>query len=420
MAVVGFLLLAMVTLAFALGFGVKDLTTDDAPASVPGRTSATGNGTGGATGQVVDEVCALLKAQHVEKASFSAEECQRAAITGIINSLNDPHTAYLTPEEIQRGALDLNSTYQGIGASVTDRNGQVEIITPFRDSPAERAGIRPGDIILEVDGEPTDGWTDQQAVQRIRGPKGTDVTLTVKHTDGTTETITVTRGDIQIESVFTEPNLEVIPGESGSKLVDRDGNEVNDIGYVHISQFHERTLDELRLKLKDVEKNYKGLIVDVRSNPGGLLSATVYVVDEFLERGVILSEVDADGKRQTWSARPGGIATKIPIVVLQDRSSASGAEVLAAALRDNDRAVIVGSRSFGKGTVNQLQQLRNCPDVNQCGAVYISVGRWRTPSDQEIEGVGVKPDIEVEMTGDDYIENGDLQIFKAIEILRGN
>jgi len=152
--------------------------------------------------------------------------------------------------------------------------------------------------------------------------------------------------------------------------------------------------------------------------PGGLLSATVYVVDEFLESGDILSEVDANGQRQTWSARSGGVATKIPIVILQDQSSASGAEVLAAALRDNDRAKIVGTRSFGKGTVNQLQELKNCPEPNQCGAVYISVGRWLTPNGEEIEGVGVKPDIELEMTADEYIEQGDIQLFKAIEILR--
>ena len=419
-AVVAFLLLALVTLAFALGFGVNDLTSDDSSASGAPAASVPDNSTEGDVGRVVEEVCSLLESQHVERATFSIDDCRDAAISGIITALNDPHTAYLTPEELQQGALDLSATYQGIGASVTDRNGVIEIITPFRDSPAEQAGLRAGDIVLEVDGERTDGWTDQQAVQRIRGPKGTPVTLTVQHTDGSTETITITRGDIEIESVFTVPNLEVIPGESGELLVDREGNEVKDIGYVHIAQFHERTLDELREKLKDVESKYTGLIIDVRANPGGLLSATVYVVDEFLESGDILSEVDANGQRQTWSARSGGVATKIPIVILQDQSSASGAEVLAAALRDNDRAKIVGTRSFGKGTVNQLQELKNCPEPNQCGAVYISVGRWLTPNGEEIEGVGVKPDIELEMTADEYIEQGDIQLFKAIEILREN
>jgi len=420
MAVVAFLLLALVTLAFALGFGIKDLTSDSSTSASPPADSTSGNGSSGDTGALVEEVCSLLQAQYVERATFSADDCREAAIGGIINALNDPYTAYLTPEELQRGALDLNATYQGIGASVTDQNGVIEIITPFRDSPAELAGIRPGDIVLEVDGERTDGWTDQQAVQRIRGPKGTTVTLTVQHTDGTSETIAVTRGDIQIESVFTVPNLEVIPGESGEKLVDREGNEVTDIGYVNISQFHERTLEELREKLRDAEKTFSGLIVDVRSNPGGLLSATVSVVDEFLESGVILSEVDADGNRQSWSAQSGGILTNIPIVILQDQASASGAEVLSAALRDNGRGVIVGTSSFGKGTVNQLQPLKNCADPTQCGAIYISVGRWRTPNDEEIAGVGVKPDVEVEMTADDYIEQGDIQLFKAIEILRGN
>jgi carboxyl-terminal processing protease len=242
----------------------------------------------------------------------------------------------------------------------------------------------------------------------------------VKHIDGKTETLTIVRAEIQIESVFTEPHLEVIPGESGSKLVDREGKEATDIGYVNISTFHENTLNELRKKLQGVEgKGYKGLILDLRSNPGGLLQATVDVADEFLNGGTVLSEVDAAGKKQSWTAKPGGLVTKIPIVILQDRGSASGAEVLAAALRDNGRATIVGTNSFGKGTVNQLQQLKNCGDPKGCGALYLSIGRWLTPKDQQIEGVGVKPDVELPMTSDDYINSGDIQVFKAIDILRG-
>ena len=420
------LLLAMVTLAFALGYGLNDFRNDDGPPAVVSaggaapRTTATGSqdSVGAA---ILNEIFSLLQSQYVDKAALDPTTLREAAITGVLNSLNDPHTTYLTPEELKAGALDLNSTYQGIGASVSDRRGQVEIIAPFRDSPAEAAGIKAGDIILAVDGEPTDGWNSQEAVQRIRGVKGTTVSLKVKHLDGKTETITVTRGEIQIESVFNQPNLEVIPGESGTDLVDRTGAVARDIAYIHISQFHEKTLNELRAKLKDVEsKGYKGLIVDVRGNPGGLLSATVDVAEEFLASGTILSEVDASGKKTSWTAKPGGLATKIPIVVLQDRSSASGAEVLAAALRDNGRAKIVGTRSFGKGTVNQLQKLKNCGDPKGCGALYISVGRWLSPTGEQIEGVGVKPDVELVMTADDYIAQGDLQVFLAIDLLRRN
>lgn len=418
-AVVVFLLLAMVTLAFGLGWGLKDLSGESEASPANGNpTAAQGGDSVGAA--IIDEIVDLLRSQYVDKATLDEEALRSAAIQGIITALNDSHTQYLTPAELKSGALSLESTYDGIGASVSDTSGQITIVTPFRNSPAEEAGIRQGDIVLEVDGESMEGWTTQQAVERIRGPQGTQVTLKVRHTDGSEETITITRGEIPVESVFTEPNLEVIPGESGTALVDRNGNPVTNIGYVNISQFHDRTVSELKTKLGAVEKQgYIGLIVDLRGNPGGLLQATVEVADEFLDRGVIISEVDADGKTQSWSARQGGIATKIPIVVLIDGGSASGAEVLAAALRDNGRGQVVGVRSFGKGTVNQLQELKNCGDPAGCGALYLSVGRWLTPKGEQIEGLGVKPDIEVPMTYDEYLDQGDIQLFKAIEVLQG-
>lgn len=420
-AVVVFLLLAIVTLAFGLGWGVGDLRHDDTSPATITRQQGDAIPTTGDTANlaVLDEICNLLKTQYVDRDAFDPSMCRQAAITGILNALNDPHTSYLSPEDLARGDLDLSATYQGIGASVSDRTGEIQIIAPFRGSPAEEAGIRPGDVVLEVNGERTDGWSDQLAVQKIRGPKGTTVTLKVKHTDGSIQTIDVVRGEIEIESVYIEPQLEPIPGESGNTVVDRTGKPATDIAFVAISKFHENTVNELRTKLKDIEsKGYKGLIVDLRSNPGGLLSATINVADEFLDSGKILIEVDASAKQQTWTAKPGGMLTKIPIVILQDTGSASGAEVLAAALRDNGRAKIVGTRSFGKGTVNQLKELTECGDAN-CGALYLSIGRWLTPKGEQIEGVGVKPDVEMPMTSEEYIDQGDLQLFMAIDILRG-
>lgn len=422
LAVPVFLMLAIVTLAFGLGFIVHDVTADDAPAASGSGDDTNVDTDGDSVGAaILNEIYAILEDQYVDPEIISEESFRQSAIDGVIGSLNDPHTDYISPSDLEAGALELDSTYQGIGASVSDESGQVTIVTPFRDSPAQKAGIQAGDIILEVEGEPTEGWSAQQAVQEIRGPAGSDVTLTVEHPDGSVEEITVTRGDILIESVFSSPPLEVIPGESGDQLVDREGNPVDDIAYVNISQFHDRTLGELRDALAGVEDgDYRGLIVDVRSNPGGLLTATVEVVDEFLESGDILHEVDSDDERETWSASPGGIATEIPIVVVQDQASASGSEVLAAALKDNGRAQVVGTQSFGKGTVNQLRQLQNCGDPDGCGALYLSVGRWVRPNGDPIEGTGVSPDIEVEMDQDIYVEQGDIQLFAAIEALRGS
>ncbi|MCA9854028.1 MAG: PDZ domain-containing protein, partial [Dehalococcoidia bacterium] len=264
-AVPVFLILAIVTLAFGLGYIVSTVVDDDNPAAAAPVDSGDGGGNGGTNGTVgaaiLDEIYDLLAQQYVDPALITEDNFLQSAIDGILTSLNDPHTDYLTPEEIAAGAFDLSSSYEGIGASVSDRTGQVTIVAPFRDSPAEAAGVQAGDIILAVNGESTDGWSDQQAVQVIRGPQGTDVTLTVLHPDGTTEDLTITRGDIDIASVFVEPLLEVIPGESENDLVDADGNVVDDIFYIYIGQFHDQTPDELREVLETMkEGDYKGLI----------------------------------------------------------------------------------------------------------------------------------------------------------------
>ncbi len=419
-AVIVFLMLAMVTLAFGLAWGIQDLRQDDGGNSPSNTVANPGSSQESVGAAIIDEIVGLLKNSYVDKSILDEDSLRAAAIQGIITALNDSHTEYLTAADLKAGALSLDSSYDGIGASVSDSTGVVTIVAPFRDSPAEAAGIRQGDTVLSVDGDSTEGWTSSQAVERIRGKQGTPVRLEVKHTDGTIETLTITRGNIPIDSVYTEPNLEIIPGESGTTLVDRDGTLVTDIGYVNITQFHDRTVSELKTKLADVEKQgYVGLIIDLRGNPGGLLQATVDVADEFLNGGTIISEVDANGKKTSWSAKSGGLGTKIPIVILIDGGSASGAEVLSAALHDNGRAQIVGVRSFGKGTVNQLQPLKNCGDPAGCGALYLSVGRWLTPNGDQIEGLGVKPDIELPMTYDQYVDLGDIQMFKAIDLLHG-
>ena len=428
-AVLVFLGLSVLTLAFGLGYFISDRQGGDTEAVQSAGTATTqGNGsTPGATsaassarGALLDEIISVLKAQYVDRQTLDPDALNDAAISGLITSLNDRETHYISPADLKAGALQLNATYQGIGATVSDRSGQIQIVAPFRDSPAEKAGIKAGDIILAVNGEPTDGWTDQHAVEKIRGPKGTTVKLKVQHTGGQIVEIDVTRGEIDIESVFTEPHIEILPGESKKLIVDRTGAEAKDIAYIAIAQFHEKTISELKQKAKDLEgKGYKGLILDVRGNPGGGLQATIDVADEFLNSGTIITEVDANAKQQSTKAQQGGILTKIPIVILQDRGSASGAEVLAAALRDNGRATIIGTRSFGKGTVNRLIPLKNCADGN-CGAIYLAVGRWLTPKAEQIEGLGIAPDVELPMTSEQYVDQGDIQLFKAIEILRGN
>lgn len=417
-----FLLLAIVTLAFGVGFIVNDLSSDDAPASAAPITN-NGQIAGDTVGAaILNEIYSILSSDYVDRELINQDNFRRAAINGILTSLNDPHTNYYTQEELASGVLDFSASYQGIGAVVSmDTSGRVTIVAPYRDSPAEAAGIRPGDAILEINGESIEGWTHNEAAAEIRGPAGTEVTILVEHTDGSTETLVIRRGEIPLQSVYTSPSYELIPGESGTDLVDRDGNVVTDLAYIQIAVFHENTPEELQEALEAVEDgDYSGLILDLRSNPGGWLQETIDIADMFLDDGVILYQEDADGARRTFAASAGGIATEIPIVIIQDQGSASGSEVLAAALRDNDRARIVGTRSNGKGTVNKTQELTGCGDPAGCGALYLSIGRWYTPNNQQIEGLGVTPDVEIELTEDAYIEEGDVQMFAAIDLLRGN
>lgn len=425
-AVVVFLMLAVVTLAFGLGFGVNELLNDDEAPTTTSNVASNDDTDGDLSGSeelgagILDEIYEILSETHINKDVLDPETFRQAAITGVLSTLNDRETSYLTQQQLESGVLDLASVYEGIGATVTDRNGVLEIVSTYRDSPAEGAGVMAGDTILAVEGEPTDGWTANEGVQVIRGPEGTEVTITVRHLDGTTEDITIVRGTLPIESVFLTPILEAIPGESGDLLVDETGAEVTDIAYVSIASVRDASAEELRTLLADVEdQGYRGLIVDLRGNSGGRLDVTIAMADEFLASGRILSQQNSDGVEEVWTATEGGVATTIPLVIIQDGSSASAAEVLSAALRDNGRGQIVGTQSFGKGTVNMLVPLESCEDEQGCGAIYVSIGRWYTPNGEQIEGVGVTPDLEVPMTSDQYIESGDLQLFKAIEILRG-
>lgn len=416
-AVVLFLILATITLAFGLGYGVRDLRGDDPSGS---RENVTATNTDAAfSADLLNEIVNVLQSQYVDRQNLDPEALRQAAINGILQSLNDRETSYISADELNDFEFESGSVYEGIGATVSDQSGEVTIVAPYRDSPAEQAGILAGDVILEVDGTSIAGMTSDEAVKLIRGDKGTTVDVTVRHPNGETVTLTITRGEIPLVSVFSEPLLEVVPGETGTNLVDREGQPVTDLAYINISRFRERTAEEFKTMAADIEsKGYKGLILDLRSNPGGYLNPTVGVAEEFLNEGTIITEVDANGQQQHTTARPGGLVTKIPVVVLLNEGSASGSEVLAAALRDNGRAKIVGVRSFGKGTVNLPIRLTQCDDPDGCGALYVAIARWLTPAGNQIEGLGITPDVEVPMTADQYLDEGDIQLYKAIEVLR--
>lgn len=390
----------VVALAIALSGVVGFTINDSEPATTPGQ----GNVRSSEGFGVLDEIYRVLDEDFVDPNAVDPNRLRKGAIDGAIEALGDPHTLYISPEDYGLGIDIISGTFQGIGATVDQdpTTGEIVIVAPFRGSPAEQAGIIPGDAILEVDGEETAGWSVADAVQRIRGQEGTDVVLKVRHPDGAEETVTITRDTIEVPTVFS------------NELKDESGNPVTDISYIQLQQFTEQTVDQLRDELQKVSENgSKGLILDLRRNPGGSLDATVDVADMFLDGGVVLIQVDRDGGRTDYNAKPGGEAVDIPIVILVSKGSASGSEVLAGALRDHGRAKLVGEQTFGKGSVNHLREL------SDGGALYVTIARWLTPNGDQIEGVGLPPDIEVATTDQELITGVGPQLYAAINYLHG-
>jgi len=352
---------------------------------------------------VLDEIYKVIREDFVDQSSVDQQALRQGAIDGVIEALDDPHTIYIDPESYALGVDVISGEFQGIGARVEQdpTTREIVIVAPFRDSPAEEAGIRSEDVVLAVDGESTEGWSVSQAVRRIRGPEGSQVTLSVRHTNGETEDITVTRATIVIPTVFTRT------------VEDRDGNAVDELAYVELEQITEKTVPDLRTTVADIrDQGYRGIILDLRRNPGGSLSATVDVADLFLEGGRVLTQVDKDGNETTFDAHPGDAGENIPLVLLVGHGSASGAEVIAGALRDNHRAVLVGETTFGKGSVNHLREL------SDGGAIYITIARWLTPNGEQIEGIGLAPDIQVTPSEEDIELDRDVQLYSAIDYLR--
>ncbi len=404
-AIIGFLLIsAGFLVALVLDPGGDETASTPAATATPAAAS-TGAQSTEVDFDVLDEILGILENEFVEPDRINDVQLYEGAINGLFNSLNDPHSTYIDPTTYAISRTDLSGTFQGIGATVSRQEDHIVIVRPFEGSPAQQAGVQPGDVILEVNGESAVGWTVDRAVLTIRGPRGTTVTLKVRHSDGTEEVIDIVRDRIEVDSIS-----RVAPG---GVLRDADGNEVTDLGYIRIGQFTERTPRELSDMIESIEEDgVQGFIIDVRGNPGGLLTETVEVTDLFLDEGVIIVQVDRDGNERIAEARPGQV-TELPIVIVQDEQSASGSELLAVALQEHGRATIVGARSFGKGTVNSVREL------SDGGAVYISIARYLSPDRNQIEGLGVTPDVPVELTPEDIEEQRDVFIHRAIDVLRG-
>jgi len=321
----------------------------------------------------------------------------QGAIRGMMDALGDEHSSYMDPNTYQDANDSLSGEYEGIGAWVDTTADYLTIISPIPGSPAEKAGIKPGDKIIAIDEEDMSGIDAELVRQRVLGPAGTTVVLTVAR-EGETEPIdfSITREKIVVQSA------------SGEMLDDG-------IGYIQIATFGDKTTPELRATLEELmAQDPRGLIIDLRNNGGGYLQTSVEVASEFIGDGVILYEQYGDGQRTTYRALEDGQATEIPLVVLINEGTASASEIVAGAIQDYGRGQLVGVTSFGKGSVQNWVPLSN----NQ-GAVRVTIAKWLTPNERTIQDTGLTPDVEVEITTEDFQAAVDPQLDKAIEVLLG-
>lgn len=323
------------------------------------------------------------------------EVLMRGAINGMMQSLGDEHTSYMDPDQFHQANIPMDGEYEGIGAWVDPTGEYLVIISPMPDSPAEQAGLEPGDVIIAVDGEDMTGIDGNLIIRKVLGPAGSTVTLTI-HREDVAEPfeVDVKRARITIPSVESEM-LE------------------DDIAYIQLINFGDRSTEDLRSAIKEALKEEPaGLILDLRNNGGGYLTSAVEVASEFIGDGVVLYEEYGDGSRDTYNALRGGLATEVNMVVLINEGSASASEIVAGAIQDHERGVLVGATSFGKGSVQNWIPL---PDEQ--GAVRVTIARWLTPNERTIHQVGLEPDYVIVITEEDIEAERDPQLEKAIELL---
>lgn len=342
----------------------------------------------------VEEIYSILKQDFVDKDTLDARTLSEAAIKGMVASLNDPFTNYLDADHYKMETEFLSGKFEGIGANVGVQDSKIVIISPIPGSPAEKAGIRPGDTVLKVNGQSIEGMSISETVTLIRGPRDTAVKLEILHKGETAPVeIEIVRAQIDVKSVFSEMN--------------------GDIAVVKISYFGESTAQELRTEIPKVLANHpRGLVIDLRSNPGGLLDAVVDIASNFLNKGdIILHTVDSEKKKVTTSNREEGQLRDMPLAVLLNEFSASGSEVLSGALQDNKRATFFGTDSFGKGAVNIIRPL------SDGSALVVTTARWLTPDGRQIGKDKIHPDFEIKPQAD---SKEDVQLQAAIDYLKNH
>ena len=343
------------------------------------------------------EVLEKISKEYVDEVDQS--KSMDAAINGLLQSL-DPYSAYMTPESFEGMQTETSGKFGGLGIEVGMESGVVKVITPIDNTPASKAGLKAGDYIVKIDGVQVQGKSLMDAVDLMRGLVGSSIEITVRRRGVKKALIfNITREIIQVQSVKSE-------------LID------NNIGYIRLTSFNENSSDQIKEKVKKLNKNknLKGYILDLRNNPGGLLSQAIKISDFFLENGEIVSTKSRQAsENRKWFAKKGDLTNGKTLIILINYGSASASEIVAGALKDHKRAILVGENSYGKGSVQSIIPLKNR------GAIRLTIAKYYLPSGKSISKVGVTPDIEVVESSEDFKFNSetDNQLNFAIKLLNG-
>ncbi len=352
-----------------------------------------------------------LEQSYYDKKAVDPKKFLNGAISGMVQSIGDPYTVYLPPAQNDDFKQGLAGKFEGIGAELGMQDKQIIVVAPLDGMPAQKAGIKSGDAVLKVDNQSTVNWTLVQTVDKIRGQKGTDVLLTILHKNADKPTdIKITRNTIIVKSVNGwVKNVKDIQGIKVS------GHDNEKIMYIRLSQFGDNSnqewlemVNKLVLEAKKYS-NIKGLVFDLRNNPGGYLTDATYIASEFIKDGTVVIQDKGDGDKTPYTVNRVGLLLDTPVVVLINKGSASASEIVAGALRDHKRAILVGETSFGKGTIQQSEDLGN-------GAgLHVTIAKWLTPNETWVHGKGLTPDIAVDIDTKD--PSHDAQLEKAIQEL---
>jgi carboxyl-terminal processing protease len=338
----------------------------------------------------------LLNKKYVDTSKLDQQKMIYGAISGMIKAVGDPFSSFMNPDESQQFSNDLGGTFEGIGVEIGMKNGILTVIAPIEGSPAEKAGLRTGDKILKVGDKMTTDMTIDEAVSLIRGPKATEISMIFLH-----------------EKSNTPIEVKIMREQINVKSVQLDWKD-NNIAVVKISKFGDDTISVMnQISNQIASKGAKGVILDLRNNPGGYLEAAVEVSSKFVPQGkVVVSEEERGGGKKEYTARGGDILSNIPVVVLVNGGSASASEITAGALRDDLGSTLVGKKTFGKGSVQELEKLTGGSNLR------VTIARWLTPNGDYIMEKGIDPTIDVDFTDADYNSNRDPQMDKALEVIK--